>query len=211
MSARAIETLKDIAGKHDNVTLYAPASVKSIMRTAGNLPGRLDQDLFDFYRQSNGASCLDYCIAGCKNGRLVDLAVNTRELWSANSWLAGKFVGFMLTSAGDSFGYIRDGERPDSGSHPVAYLPSSTEDRLLIIATSVEIFLSGFVADLAEALAQNRDAIYIESSGWPLNLSHWIERDPGLVDLYQSGRYDSFFRRDREFSDLIERGLSGSG
>lgn len=188
------------------VVLYPPADARLIARSTGKLPGPFDEELLSLYRLSNGASVLDYCIAGCKNRRLADVAEHTIGLWAANDLLALDFVGFMTTSAGQEFGYLHD--TASEGTHVVAVLPELGADGLLPLASTVGRFFENFVRNLEATIAAHASALYInEPPAWPFELVDWLRTDPDLLARYQRGEFDKYWRGDAALEELVRGAL----
>jgi len=141
-------------------------------------------------------------VPGCKNKSLIDLAENTLSLWPLNNWLAGEFVGFVTTSAGENLGYLRRVEGSE-GAHPVAYLRRPEDNFVFVVASSLRRFFEGFLRDVGETLQRNPSAMDIELGSWPYDLSTWLARDPALSSLYSSGELSSFVETHPEFDALI--------
>jgi hypothetical protein len=190
------------------VVLYPPADARLIARSTGSLPGPFDEELLSLYRLSNGASVLDYCIAGCKNRRLADIAEHTLGLWAANDLLALDFVGFMTTSAGQEFGYLHD--TASGGTHVVGVLPELGAGGLLPIASSIGRFFENFIGNLEATIAAHPSALYItEPPAWPLNLVDWLQTDPALCTRYRRGEFDNYWRGDAALKEIVDEALEG--
>lgn len=198
----AVERLRELSVKDARIRLFPPTDMRTISRSTGKLPGRFDQHLLSFYRQSNGASVLDYCILGCKNRFLPDIAEHTLNLWATNNLLALNFVAFMTTSAGQEFGYLRECE--SDGSYVVAVLPEWSSGGILPIASSVDAFLATVTAKVAVTVAGDPLAIYIdEPPDWPYDLGDWFRRDAELRRRYRRGDFDIYWAGDRELEGLV--------
>ncbi len=201
------QQLRRLSGEFSSVRLFPPADAKLMFRSSGRLPGELDPHLRRFFGYSNGATVLDYCVVGCKNRSLLDLADNTLSLWPLNNWLAGEFVGFVTNSVGENFGYLRRVEG-DQGSHPVAYLRRPEDRFLFVVASSVERFFGNFVGDVADTLTRNPAALGVDSDGWPCDLSAWLTRDQALGDMYSSGVLSTFVENHPELDSIIRAPLA---
>jgi hypothetical protein len=198
--------LRNLSVRAKSVVLFPPADVRLMSRSVGKLPGPFDEELLSFYQLSNGASLLDYCVAGCKNPRLVDLADHTLNLWAANDLLALDFIGFMTTSAGHEFGYLHD--TASKGSHVVAVLPELSAGGLLPIASSVSRFFQGFVRKLEMTVARNPDSLYIaEPLEWPFELREWLREDPDLQRRYCDGELDEYWHGDPALEKVVNQAL----
>jgi hypothetical protein len=199
--------LRELSAKWKSVVLFPPADVRRIYRSIGKLPGPFDETLLSFYRLSNGASLLDYCVAGCKNRRLVDVADHTLGLWATNSMLALDFVAFMTTSAGQEFGYLDETER--NGSHVVAVLPDLSSQGVLPISSSINRFFQVVVEKLENTSVTRPEALYInDPPSWPFELREWLDGDADLEARYRAGELDKYWRSEPALVDVVSRALS---
>ena len=185
--AEVLERLRNLACNHKLVRLYGPADPKMVLRRFSRISGRPDEHLCSFYKHSNGASILDYCVLGCGNKRIGDIEP-VRNLQYIHDWERHRsFIPFVATSAGECFGYLvaSDSIR-DQPVHPVSYCrdPESSGSPVLI-ASSVARFLEGLVADVEAQLARDPNSIAIDVPDWPLDLKHWHARDPELARFYE--------------------------
>jgi hypothetical protein len=123
--------------------------------------------LLEFLKYTNGASILDYCFMGFKNPRLgVDLDKFMLSFWSSQQHFAGEVMGFVTTSASETFGYlinITDSE----GRHPIVY--TTYDEKLYLIGSSFNSFMQTFIQDLVDTLKNTKEAIpmEIEKNNWP--------------------------------------------
>jgi hypothetical protein len=199
--------LKELSAQAESIVLFPPADVRMMSRSVGKLPGPFDHQMLAFYGLSNGASLLDYCVAGCKNPRLIDVADHTLSLWAANDLLALDFIGFMTTSAGQEFGYLHDTE--SSGLHIVAVLPELSSGGVLPIASSVGRFFRSFVQKLATTIVTKPDSLYIaDPPAWPFKLDEWLCADPDLQRHYRGGKLDAYWRDDPVLREVVNLGLA---
>ena len=202
MAKNVMSDLRELECQHDLVRLYSPADTRQIYRSAGRLPGAMDHDLLAFFRESNGASILDYCFLGCKNPRIPDIRANMMQLWGQNDWLAGEIVPFVTTSAGEVFGYLYD--QVFFGGHPVVYMSHCMSQSALLISSSVGSFFAGFVKDVSLVLSRNPDAVQVDIRGWPLDLKSWINRDPMLASAYNTGRFAKYYTSNPLFCQQVQ-------
>ena len=196
------QKLTELSQYSSRIRLYPGTTMQFILRSEGHLPGSIVPELKDLYTFTNGASLLDYCLMGCKNRTLPDLAENTLSLWGLNHDLAGDFVGFIGTSSCQNFGYLLSISAP-TGSHPVACFDHE-EDRLLVISSSVGKFLEIFLDELEDTVKNYPDPLYIVKENWPYDLGEWLRRDPELITLYKSGVLSRYYSTSPELQRYIE-------
>ena len=200
------EKLLALAEKTQSIRLYPPADIRLSSRSISKIPGKFDSALQSFYELSNGASLLDYCILGCKNPRIRDVADHTLSLWATNDSLALDFVGFMTTSAGQEFGYLQ--ETNSGGAHVVAVLPELSSQSMLPLASSVGSFLRVLTMKLAVTIEADPMALYVSSpADWPFNLGEWLAEDSELKMRYLKGDFDRYFAKDPIFLEIVNDSL----
>jgi hypothetical protein len=93
-----IVKLRELSNRSNQIVLYNP-NIVNVMKGIGRVIGKIDPELLEFLKHTNGASVFDYCFMGFKNSRLgVDIDKFSKEIWMSNNRLAGKFIPFMSTS-----------------------------------------------------------------------------------------------------------------
>lgn len=209
MIATFLKKLENLATEHSSISLYESASIKLIARCEGNIVGSIAPELKEIYKKTNGASILDYCLVGCKNHKLLDIAKNLDELWVSNEMLADDFVGFITNSMGENFGYLRN-VKTKNGSHPVAYLHTLSSNGLIIIASSIGMFLNNFIDEVESTITNNPESLYIEHEGWQYNLNQLFINDPELLKLYQSGVFEKYYYNDNDLKAQISSVMEGN-
>lgn len=200
-----IDILKNF--HNERLKFYNPVDMKMLFRSEGRIPGgKIPQDLRDFYKITNGASVLDYCMVGCKNTKLLDIAKNTLEIWDSKDELSCKFIGFITTSSAQNFGYLLEYEYKNS--FPVAYVDSLEEERIIVISSTVEMFLNAFFDEVQETISVSPESLYIQRENWPVDLMYWFERDKDLLNLYKGGKFEKLYKNDIELKTYINECIS---
>jgi len=190
------EKLEILSKKSEQIVLYKNFEIKDLMKGVGKVPGIFDKDLLEFLKFTNGASIFDYCFLGFKNSKLgtgIDKLIP--DLWESNPMLSSRFIPFMITSTSDVFGYLNnfsDGSR----GHLIAYYNENYEDRLYVIGSSFEHFMSTFLIDVEKTLESSSEKfIYgIDDDDWPINIEHWMKNDLDLSQLHEDGTLATFFK-----------------
>jgi hypothetical protein len=181
-----IEKLTILSNQNKYIRLYKP-NPHALENGVNRLDHRIDSQLLDFLKFTNGASILDYCFFGFGNRRLgSDIDDNIRSFKIAYPELAQYFLPFMSTSTGDEFGYLK-GFTGDLGFHPIAYFNNSYPDQVYLIATSYSHFMTTFLTDIEQELkanVTNELLLGINLDDWPTNLHHWLLEDLQL-DLWK--------------------------
>ena len=192
------------------VRLYQPVVINQIRQTENMIGLRLsdlDVSWHEFLEISNGASILDYCLAGAMTSHIASIASVNKMFQNEErfSWLQKHFTCFMVDSSSMNIGFVRDGLR----MRCVAFLGEPSDMSVLPIASSFNAFMQTFLLEVESTLGSRKllpgkKWPYAISEFWPLNLSFWCDNDPGLRTMLQQGDLDDLFRHNHEYSDLVD-------
>ena len=172
-----IDRIKRINSKY--ISLYTNLDKILVMRNVNKIPGVIDSEYYEFLKETNGASILDYCFFGLKNNKLGSNVYNAiTDLWLCDNLLTLRFWGVAATSTGEYFGYLN--KENDSGSHFIGFYESNEPGKVYLVASSFSIFLGKFLTQIEFAISQNANALGLNNNDWFLDLNSLVKNDPEM-------------------------------
>ncbi|MCG8541525.1 MAG: hypothetical protein MJA82_16540 [Clostridia bacterium] len=211
MTKKAFSRIRNMSEKYgDAIELFPPASFKTVLRAENRLTSRLDNQLKAFFAHSNGARIMDYAFMGCKNASMADMVENTLSLWApAIPNIALNFQGFLKNSIGENFGLLEN-TKDSAGNYAVAFLQAISDADMLVIASSLNVFLDQFLDFVEDTLFEDPNALLIDQEAWALNLSSWLEFDSELLEMYRSGELEAYYGNSDQYRQIVAEALSSS-
>lgn len=198
-----VETFKKLS---DQFCLRKSTDIKMLLRTENGIPGfTIPKTLKEIYKISNGFSLLDYCFIGAR-GSKPDIETITFGLWNTNDCLNLDFVSLITTSYNLNVGFLKK-IKNKSNEHYIAFNDDILEDSLVVISSSIELFLYRFFNLIKEFTPFKKNEFCINDDLWLYDMTWWLDNDPELVEAYRSGKLVYYYKNNKNFIEFIDNYL----
>jgi hypothetical protein len=192
------DKLVGLRDKSKLITLYQDFDVADTLEGISRVPGEFDVQLLDFLKFTNGCTILGYGFLGFGHPKYgLDIDEHIEEMRLAKASVSGEVITFMVTSAHEIFGYLRD-LVDAQGNHAIAYNSRHAPEKIFVVASSFENFMKTFLNDVDDTISAYPGKFLMDikkKKNWPVDLEHWRQHDPQLGQMYDSGRVKEYFEK----------------